>query len=333
MKSLLKRVFNAGKAPKTELMAVTVAERRIEAEHVDSFLLVPQAGDDLPEIAPGAHVDVHLGDGMIRQYSICSDPADRSGYRIAVLREQNGRGGSRRIHAEWGPGSTVRISQPRNAFPLQDDAGPVDLIAGGIGITPILSMAHALVRRNAPVRLHYCARTPQQAAFRGELESLLSGDQLRMHYSRTPNPNRLDVAEVLAGIPSGHRVYCCGPSSLIDAVLSAATGERMTDQVQVERFSAAPVLRDVSADAPFTAVLARSGQTIEVPAGVTLLDQLEASGVRADYACREGICSTCRVGLVEGEVDHRDQVLSDAERRSEITPCVSRGRGTIVLDL
>ena len=290
-------------------------------------------GSALPPVTAGAHliVPVLLADGReaTRTYSISSDPARRDMYEIAVLNEPDGRGGSAGVHRDYALGLTLRCGLPGNAFALHDDARPAVLIAGGIGITPLRAMAHALKAAGRSVRLHYATRARAEAAYAAELEALLGTDLVLYAADRG---ERLDSAAALASAAPDSVVYVCGPTRLIDAVRSAAASRGIPpDAVRFELFAA--VAR--ADDQPFDIVLARSGQRIAVAANESALDALERERAPVPSSCRAGACKTCVVKHIGGEADHRDQVLTDAEHaEGAFATCVSRARGAeIVLDL
>ena len=315
-------------------MAVVVDRVTQQAERVLSLDLVAPDGGELPPFQPGAHIDVHVATGIVRQYSLCGDPADRFRYRIAVLLEAASRGGSATIHAAFAEGRRVRITAPRNGFVLAEDAPYTVLMAGGIGLTPMLPMATALHRAGKPFELHYAAHSPQTAPFLAELKAAPFADRVRVHLSAAANGSRLDALATLMGVPAGAHVYVCGPARLQDAVAAAAgqLGWPAT-QVHSERFTA-----DVDRKGePFTVVAQRSGVTAEVPSERSIVQVLAEYGVVVPVSCEQGVCGTCVTRVVSGEVDHRDLYLSEEERarNQKATVCCSRGRPgeTLVLDL
>lgn len=309
----------------------TVAEL---TARINAYELV-RAGsaDALPSFTAGSHITLHLPSGTERQYSLYNDPADTTRYCIAVQREDAGRGGSLEVHRALSAGSVLSISPPRNLFPLSDDARSAILIAGGIGITPILSMARDLTARNVPFQLIYLARDPQSAAFIEEIESIKAvAPSTLCHFDGGQPANAFDIGKLLATPRRGAHVYCCGPDGLMNAVREAAS-QWPAGTVHFEYFSndgAGPL----AGDRPFTVRLARSGQTIEIAEGQTILDALLAAGMDVDYSCAEGTCGTCIVPLIEGEADHRDRVLLPFERETKIAICCSRAKsGLIAIDL
>lgn len=307
-------------------MTLRVHAMTWEADDVLSVALRDPDDVDLPAWEPGAHVDLVLGDGLVRQYSLCGDPADRGEYQVAVLREDNGRGGSEYVHRTLRPDDLIDVRGPRNHFRLED-AERYLFIAGGIGITPILPMIAAVRDAGRPWRLCYGGRRRGSMAFTDTLACYGSGVQL----APQDEVGVLDLNTALADVDEHTLVYCCGPPPLIDAVHERCSAE----QLRVERF-AAPEPDDGPLPAgAFAVELARTGRTVHVPADRSVLDVLLDHGVDVPNDCREGICGTCETKVVSGEVDHRDYVLTDRERRAGSTMmiCVSRAcDDRIVLD-
>lgn len=304
---------------------LVVADVRPAADGVRSLTLRRPGGGPLPVWEPGAHLDVLLAPGLERQYSLCGDPADRETWRVAVLREDAGRGGSAYVHERLGPGDVVRVRGPRNHFRLEPAAG-YRFIAGGIGITPLLPMLAAAERAGADWSLLYGGRRRGTMAFRAELARY--GDRVTLAPEDETGP--LDLAAVLDGVPDGTLVYCCGPGPLLDAVEARCPPAVL----RTERFR--PAERPAVAADAFEVVLARSGRSVTVPPGVSVLDAVRAAGAEVLYSCAEGTCGTCETDVVEGVPDHRDSVLTEEERAAGETMliCVSRCRGKrLVLDL
>ncbi|WP_121703989.1 PDR/VanB family oxidoreductase [Streptomyces sp. E5N298] len=303
---------------------LVVDRRETAADGVLALTLRHPLDGPLPDWEPGAHVDVVLGPGLERQYSLCGDPADRAVWRIAVLRETDGRGGSAYVHEEVRPGDKVRVRGPRNNFRLER-APRYRFVAGGIGITPILPMLAAAERAGAEWSLLYGGRTRAGMAFTEELERY--GD--RVTIVPEDESGLLDLAD---DVPQDTLVYCCGPGPLLDAV----EGRCPAGSLRVERFRPKEADARDPAGAEFEVVLARSGRTVVVPPGVSVLDAVREAGVEVLYSCTEGTCGTCETEVVEGEPDHRDSVLTEEERAAGETMlvCVSRCRGRrLVLDL
>ncbi|MFE5031616.1 PDR/VanB family oxidoreductase [Streptomyces sp. NPDC056683] len=305
---------------------LVVQDRESAADGVVVLTLRHPLGEELPGWEPGAHVDVVLGRGLERQFSLCGDPADRSGWRIAVLREPAGRGGSAHVHEQLGVGDKVRVRGPRNHFRLEP-APRYRFVAGGIGITPILPMLAAAEAAGAEWTLLYGGRTRRSMAFTGEL-ARYGGE--RVTVVPQDESGLLDLAAVLDDVPAGTLVYCCGPGPLLDAV-----EERCPAGVlRVERFQ--PKAQEAHEEREFEVVLAQSGRTLTVAPGVSVLDTVRAAGVEVLYSCTEGTCGTCETDVLEGDPDHRDSVLTEEERAAGETMliCVSRCRGArLVLDL
>lgn len=304
---------------------LVVERRESAADGVLALTLRHPLGEPLPDWEPGAHIDVVLGPGLERQYSLCGDPADRSAWRIAVLREPDGRGGSAHVHERVGPGDKVRVRGPRNNFGLEP-APRYRFVAGGIGITPILPMLAAAEASGAEWTLLYGGRTRRSMAFGEELGRY--GD--RVTIAPEDETGLLDLPSVLDDVPDGTLVYCCGPGPLLDAVEARSP----SGVLRVERFR--PKERESGGDTEFEVELAQSGRTLTVAPDVSVLDTVRAAGVEVLYSCAEGTCGTCETDVLEGEPDHRDSVLTDDERATGETMliCVSRCRGKrLVLDL
>ncbi|WP_253855488.1 PDR/VanB family oxidoreductase [Prauserella alba] len=307
----------------------TVAVVAVEycADDVVAVTLRDRDGADLPAWSPGAHIDVDLGSGLVRQYSLCGSPRSADRWRIAVLREPNGRGGSKRMHDEVRPGDTLYIRGPRNRFPLVEAARYL-FVAGGIGVTPILPMVRRVAELGRPWLLVYGGRTRTSMAFLDELSTIPGGELTVVPQDEAGLP---DLTGLLAVPEDGTAVFCCGPPSMLSAVEEACSAWP-ADAVHRERFAAeTPV-----AEGSFEVLLQRSDIRLTVGEHEPLLDAVEAAGVALDNSCRAGICGTCEVGVLAGEPDHQDDVLTDEEReRGDIMlPCVSRAKGRLlVLDL
>lgn len=305
------------------VLTLVVAARREEAEGVAGFDLRAPDGAPLPGWEPGAHVDLVV-DGFVRQYSLCGDPDDATTWRVAVLREEAGRGGSRAVHAALSPGAAVEVRGPRNHFRLAP-APAYLFVAGGIGITPLLPMARAAARAGVPFRFAYGGRSAGSMALADDVEALSRNGSVALVPQDTGG--LLPVGELVAWAGrTGADVYCCGPEPLLDAVLAAGAALG-PDRVHVERFRPA---QDVpQGGAAFEVEVRPAGVVLAVPGERTLLEALEEAGVAPLSSCREGTCGTCEVGVVEGAVDHRDSLLSAAERAAGevMFPCVSRAAG------
>lgn len=299
-----------------------------EAPGVLSLDLVAADGRTLPSFDPGAHIDLHLPDGAIRQYSLCGDPSDLSRYRVGVRAVKGGLC-SQFIHHKLRPGELLRISAPRNNFPLADAARYL-FVAGGIGITPLLTMMKAASAKGRAWTLFYCNRHTQDAPFLEEIHAL--GGNISLHDSTAGT--RLDVASRLGTPQANTLLYCCGPERLMTAV-EDATANWPQDSVRFEWFAPRSRPADETSGS-FDVVCQASGLTLTVPADKTVLTVLNEAGIDVPCSCQQGICGTCEVRVLAGEVDHRDSILSSAERAANETmmTCVSRAKGArLVLDI
>jgi ferredoxin-NADP reductase len=305
-----------------------------EAVGIVSLSLRATNGEPLPPWEPGAHIDLVLTDELVRQYSLCGDPNDSLHYKISVLAQTPSRGGSQYVHAAVRPGQALRIRGPRNHFQLVK-ADSYLFIAGGIGITPILPMIAAVASRGARFRLLYGGRARLAMAFTDQLMEYGSCVEV------VPQDEcgLLDVEAAISGLSPGAKIYCCGPESLISAV-ERLCEERDPYALHVERFAASnPDLRadehGSSATEPVSVTLQRSGVALELQPGCSLLDAILDAGVHIDWDCREGLCGSCEVKILSGNVDHRDDVLTkwEKENNSSMMTCCSRPLGDLVLDL
>jgi vanillate O-demethylase ferredoxin subunit len=310
----------------THIEAATPRIRRVELRNAD--------GGDLPAFTAGAHIDVELGNGEVRSYSLLNDPTETHRYVLGVLREHEGLGGSAWVHDNLKVGDVLNAEAPANDFPLDEEGESHILIAGGIGITPVIAMAARLAAIGKNYTLHYCARSEAEAAFHGELAAR-HGGKMKSHFDGGNPAAGLDVKSLLAVRPPAAHVYVCGPAGLIRAVREAARGwPEGTVHFELFKGSAADTA-PVSNDQPFDIVLRKSNLTLHVPADKSILQVVRGAGVKVKTLCTRGTCGTCRVGLISGKVDHRDEVLDDDERDSFLQVCVSRAMPgeTLVLDL
>jgi ferredoxin-NADP reductase len=332
----------AGAADGAEaLLQLRVHAIRYEAEGIHSFELRAPSGQALPEVQAGAHVDVHLKGGLLRSYSLAGDPAERSHWLLGVLREKQGRGGSRAMHEQVRVGDLLAVGQPRNAFALHPDClkpraeggGHSMLLAGGIGITPLKAMAHTLQRQGASFELHYCARTPEHTAFAEALRALVPAGQLHLHHDHGEPAQGLDIAALLRQPQHGTHVYFCGPAGFMQAC-EAATAHWPAGTVHSEHFKAPEPAAKATPDGAFEVRLARKGVTLQVQPEQTIVRAIELAGHRVPTSCLSGLCGSCKVNYLEGDVEHNDYILSDEEKARCLTVCVSRSRGPLlVLDL
>ena len=323
-------------APATDL-AVRIACKQSEAQDICSLELVAMQGE-LPAFSAGAHIDMVLpgpqGE-LIRQYSLCNAPGETHRYQIAVLREPQSRGGSDRVHDGLAVGDILRISVPRNHFALAAHAPHSLLLAGGIGITPLLAMAEQLSGQGAPFALHYATRTRARTPFLARIAAAPYAQQVFHHHSEGNNAQRLDIAATLTQVAAGSHLYVCGPQRFIDAALATARGQGWPeDRLHCEYFSAAPI--DTSGDRTFELEVASTGQVITVLPKQTALQALHAAGLDIASSCEEGVCGTCLTGVKSGTPDHRDHYLTTEEHQAndQFMPCCSRARSArLVLDL
>lgn len=316
--------------PKTEDhdTPVMVARRRDVANGVVELTLESPSGDELPAWEPGAHVDLILPDGLIRQYSLCGDPSDRSHYRIAILREAQGRGGSIHVHDEVAVGTPLSVRGPRNHFALLPSARYL-FVAGGIGVTPLLTMVRAAEDAGTDWRMVYGGRTEASMSYVDELRAWPD----RVTFWPEDRHGFIDLPELLGRPAEDTLVYCCGPEPLLAAVEEQCAGwPRGT--LNVERFSAG--LDDANANSGFEIELRQTGTTLEVREDQSILDAVTDAGVYVPTSCTEGTCGSCETPVLDGVPDHRDVVLSDEEQEANQTMmlCVSRAKSArLVLDL
>lgn len=315
-------------------LSVCVQKRTDEAEGICSFELVAEDGAKLPPFTAGAHIDVYVSPGLVRQYSLCNDPAERNRYKIAVLREPQSRGGSAGMHTKVQAGQCLTVGSPRNHFALVPARHSL-LLAGGIGITPILAMARSLHAQGDSFEMHYCGRSAARMAFLDELAAAPFAGAVQVHTDDGDAGQRFDANGLLATPQPGTHLYVCGPAGFMDHVLATARACGWPEeQLHREYFAAAPV--DHPGDEAFEVQLARTGTRCQVPAGKTVLEVLLAEGVDLPFSCESGVCGTCLTSVLAGTPDHRDSYLTEAERAagSQFLPCCSRSKSPVlVLDL
>lgn len=317
------------------LLRVRVDDAHREAEDVVSLRLSPVSGT-LPIWKAGAHIDVHLPNGLVRQYSLCNHPSEENIYRIAVLLEPFSRGGSAAMHTLVRPGDELYISPPRNLFALSGAAPFYLLMAGGIGITPLISMADTLSARGSAFAMHYAVRSQARMAFRHRLATSPYAHQVHVYQSDASGHRRLNIRDVLHAAPTGTHLYLCGPQRFMDAVLeTAGTLGWPSEHIHAERFTlqATP---SRCGERAFDLELARSGRVIRVAPHQTVLQALMANGIDVPTSCEQGICGTCMTRVVSGVPDHRDQYLTLEEQAANdcFLPCCSRSLSPrLVLDL
>lgn len=322
--------------PQTGLSLV-VRQIRYEANGINSYELVDPAGEELPPFTAGAHIDIRLSNGMTRQYSLCNCPTERHRYVIAVLRDENGRGGSKALHDTLHVQDIATVSHPRNNFHLVPEAKKIILLAGGIGVTPLKSMAHALDAAGVPFELHYCARNAGCVAFKEQLDANWTHGQAIFHFDNGVPGSGLDIGALLREPVDGTHVFYCGPAGFMKACAAAAS-HWPADTVHFEHFKAPepPAEAGGIATAPgsFAIKIASTGTVLEVPADRSIADVLAEAGIHVETSCQAGLCATCKIRYLDGEVDHKDYILSDDEQGQWLTACVSRATsGVLLLDL
>jgi len=312
-------------------LTLRIRSHREGAHGVAVLTLEDPTGAPLPSWEPGAHVDLHLGGDTVRQYSLCGTPADHASWRVAVLRDPNTRGGSSYVHDSLRDGDLVRVRGPRNNYPLVP-ARQYIFIAGGIGITPLIPMIRAAQAADARWTLHYGGRNRASMAFLEELTSVDGGEVSTYPHDEV---GLLPLTDILGAGSTDTLVYCCGPGVLLDAVEEHCAQHWPAESLHVERFS--PRTRDdAEPNRAFEVELAASGTTVVVPADLSILQAVEAAGIDVPSSCHEGTCGTCETAVLDGDVDHRDSLLSPAEQAANESMfiCVSRARSRrLVLDL
>jgi vanillate O-demethylase ferredoxin subunit len=308
-------------------LRLRVKSAMYEAPNITSYDLRPMEGGELPAFTAGAHIDLTLPNGLIRSYSLVNPQSERQRYVIAVQKDRASRGGSKWVHENFRPGDILTINGPRNNFPLNEAAEKSILIAGGIGITPILSMTERLATLKRDWQLIYCARTRNDAAFVDRLK----GD-VKFNFDGEPGGQMLDIAAVVRAAPPNAHFYCCGPLPMLSA-FEAATAELPRERVHIEYFTAK---EPPAVGGGFKVVLAKSGKEFIVPPGKTILDTLLDAGMDIPYSCMEGVCGTCETKVLEGIPDHRDLILTEEEHaagKSMMICCSGAKSEKLVLDL
>lgn len=317
------------------MIDVVITRKSLEAEDICVFELKANQGSVLPPYSAGAHIDVEIAPGLIRQYSLCNPPEVQGVYVIGVLKEAASRGGSVALHEKFAEGDSLRISEPRNNFPLAHDAKHSLLLAGGIGITPILSMAERLAKLDADFRLHYCTRSLARTAFFERITQADYAGKVSFHFDAGAPEQKLDIQSVLASAAADTHLYVCGPSGFMDWVLASARARGWPEgRLHKEYFSGS--VQTSAEDASFDVTIASTGATFSIPPGKTVVEVLAQHGIDVPISCEQGVCGTCITRVLEGEPDHRDLVLSDAEKSAndQFTPCCSRAKSPrLVLDL
>lgn len=316
-------------------LSVKVARRIEETQDIVSFELVSRDGAPLPPFSAGAHIDVWTENGLMRQYSLCNPPSERQRYQIGVLHAADSRGGSRSLHAKLAEGQELQISAPRNHFALDPLAGRSLLLAGGIGITPLLAMAEQLTQDGAPFTLHYCSRSEARTAFRARIAAAPYADRVRFHLDDGPAEQKLDLERVLASPAPDTHLYVCGPAGYIERVTS--TAKRLgwpAAQVHLEYFGGS--LPEQAGDTGFEVKIASTGLVINIPCNKTVTGMLAEHGIHIPLSCEQGVCGTCITRVLNGVPDHRDEFFSEEERAAndQFLPCCSRAKSkSLLLDL
>ncbi len=322
-------------------MSVEIGQRRLrvhsvtwEAEGIHSYDLRDPDGGELPAFAAGAHIDLHLPSGVVRSYSLVNPQEQRRRYVIAVQKDRASRGGSSWVHDQLRVGEMIPVAGPRNNFPLAEDAAHSLFIAGGIGITPLWCMIQRLVALGKPFDLYDCVRTRKEAAFRDPIAAVAAqpGAKVVFNFDGEPGGKMLDIVSVVANAAPTTHLYCCGPLPML-AAFEEATKDLPRERVHVEYFTAkeAP-----AAAGGFTVVLAKTGKSFTIAPGKTILETLTDAGLDVPSSCLEGVCGTCETKVLEGIPDHRDVVLTEAERKASKTMmiCCSGSKSEkLVLDL
>jgi len=321
-------------------LEVVIRQITFQANGIQSYEFVAADGSDLPIASAGSHIDVYLGNGLVRQYSLCNDPVERHHYVIAVLRDDRGRGGSKELHATFRVQGLIRIGVPRNNFLLNANAQKHLLLGGGIGMTPMLSMVYTLQRQGHDFVFHYCAKAPEFVAFQRELGPLIHEGRVVLHFDHGQPGAGLNIADLLSERQPGTHLYYCGPAGFMGAC-AEATRHWPDGTVHFEHFKAPVTEKLLSSESSlevktdsFAVKIASTGQLLEIPTGKTILEVLRESGVAVESSCQSGLCASCKVGYLAGEVDHQDFILDETERQSFLTVCVSRAKSDLlVLDL
>jgi phthalate 4,5-dioxygenase reductase subunit len=305
-------------------MKLRVTRNDAIADGINLFEFRDAGGSELPQFSAGAHIAIHVPNGMLRKYSLCNDPAERDRYQVAVKREVNGRGGSCSLTDDVKAGDELTVVAPVNDFGLPPRAQDFLFIAGGIGVTPMMAMIRQVIAEGKRFRLFYCTRSPETTAFLEELSAPQFKDMVMIHYDQGDPSRSLDLRPILAERKNREHLYCCGPRPLMEAV-RAMTDHWSPTAVHFEAFSEAETHKPD--DKPFKVRLARSGTVLDVSTSTTILEVLREHGLEVPSSCETGTCGTCRTKLLAGEADHRDLVLAEHERKDTIMICVSRARG------
>lgn len=316
----------------TTLYDVVVKNRHVEGGNIAVMEFESATSTTLPKVEAGAHIDVHLPNGMVRQYSLCQNPNDEGKFRLGILRDPESRGGSVSAFDEIKDGMQIQVSEPKNLFPLLKAKHSV-LIGGGIGITPLITMAYQLAHEGASFELHYCGASPEKCAFVDEIKNGELAKHTTFHFKSEGASHRAFFESAIKDIDLESHIYTCGPVGFMDWVINLATTHNFPEQqIHKEYFQ---VETDTSGDS-FEVVAERSGKIIMVEAGETILQALAKEGIEIEMSCEQGVCGTCMCDVIEGEPDHRDVYFTDEEKASneQILVCCSRSKTPrLVLDI
>ncbi|MEI1704302.1 PDR/VanB family oxidoreductase [Acinetobacter baumannii] len=316
----------------TTLYDVVVKNRHVEGGNIAVMEFESATSTTLPKVEAGAHIDVHLPNGMVRQYSLCQNPNDEGKFRLGILRDPESRGGSISAFDEIKDGMQIQVSEPKNLFPLLKAKHSV-LIGGGIGITPLITMAYQLAHEGASFELHYCGASPEKCAFVDEIKNGELAQYTTFHFKSEGASHRAFFESAIKDIDLESHIYTCGPVGFMDWVINLATTHDFPEQqIHKEYFQ---VETDTSGDS-FEVVAERSGKIIMVEAGETILQALAKEGIEIEMSCEQGVCGTCMCDVIEGEPDHRDVYFTDEEKASneQILVCCSRSKTPrLVLDI
>ncbi|AOW14438.1 Vanillate O-demethylase oxidoreductase [Hydrogenophaga crassostreae] len=314
-------------------IAVRVARKVEEALGIQSFELVSASDKALPAFTAGSHIDVHLPNGLVRQYSLCNHPSETHRYLLGVLRDPASRGGSQAMHDLVNEGDVLRIGAPKNHFALEPGARRSLLLAGGIGITPLLCMAEQLASQGAAFEMHYCTRERERTAFFDRLAGSGLASSVQFHFDAGAPEQKLNIAALLSHPEAGCHLYVCGPKGFINAVLDQAKLSGWPEAQLHCEFFAGEEVKTEAGDTPFQVKLASSGLLVNVPVGTTVVKALADAGMEVMTSCEQGVCGTCLTRVLEGQVDHRDQYLTPEEQavNDQFLPCCSRARSPLLV--
>ncbi len=316
-------------------ISVRISRKVIEATDIASFELVDVHGRDLPAFDAGSHIDVEAAPNLVRQYSLCNNPSERNRYLIGVLREPNSRGGSRALIDKISVGDVIQIAAPRNLFRIVPHCRRAMLLAGGIGVTPIIAMAEQLADSGTPFAMHYASRSRSRMAFQDRIAASGHRDNVTLYFDDDPVDRRLDLGRIFSRPDQETHIYTCGPAGFIQAVLKAA-GKAGWPSAQLHTEYFAPLAAAHPSGETFSVKIASTGQTYLVPPERSVVEVLSQNGIEIPVSCEQGVCGTCVTRVVDGVPDHRDMFMTDDEhaRNDQFTPCCSRSKSReLVLDL